>query len=153
MLRYNQKETNKPLKKERKKIMKTMFKVETRVYTDCEGRNSEWKSSEFVATMAEAEAIASQTSHEFPESGDYRIVAMTMDEATFTFTEEILKNFDYWREVERPQEARKNIERYRKEIEKLEASKARCKTELGIAKKEKDIITYLRWIEQENRWI
>ena len=130
-----------------------MFKVEERIYTDCEGRNSKWTASEFVATIAEAEAIAETITAEFPCTGDYRIIATTMDEATFTITEEVVKTFNYWKEVKRVEEAKRTIATYEAKIEEAEEAKKRCRTEAGIAKKDKEIAQYRARIEEENRWI
>lgn len=133
--------------------MKTMFKVEEKVYTDCEGRNVKWIASDYIATVEEAEAKASEVSNQFPHTGSYRIIATTMDEATFTIKDETIKDFDYWREVKRVEEAKKWIAIYTEKIAELEASKTRCKTEKGIAKREKEIAEYRKMIAKENEWI
>lgn len=122
--------------------MKTMYRVEERVYTDCEGKYSDWatKSNGYVATVEEAEAIAATVKKENGwDTGDWRIVARTINEETFTVEESIVESFSWWEEIGCYEHAKKNVERYTKAIAELEASKARCKTANGIARKEKEI--------------
>lgn len=129
--------------------MKTMFKVEERVYTDCEGRNSEWTTSNrYVATVEEAQAIADEIKADMVHSGDYKIIATTIDEATFSVTDEVVKEFNMFKA-----KAKERIAGYQKKIEEIEASKKNCKTEKGIARKDKEIEDYKRYIANESRWI
>lgn len=122
--------------------MKTMFKVEERVYTDCEGKYSDWttKSNGYVATLEEAKAIAATIKKNSGwDTGDWRIVARTLNEEAFTVEENIVESFNWWEEIGYRENARKNVERYTRIIAELEASKARCKTANGVARKEKEI--------------
>lgn len=120
--------------------MKTMYKVEERVYTDCEGKYTDWQGYGYVATIEEAKAIATtikKTSNW--DTGDWRIIARTMDEEAFAVEDIIVENYDWWKEVGRYDNARKNVEYHTKAIAKLEADKARCTTANGVARKDKDI--------------
>ena len=87
-----------------------MYRVEERVYTDCEGKYSDWeKGYGYVATIEEAKAIAAtikRTSNW--DTGDWRIIARTMDEEAFTVEDIIVENYDWWKEVGRYDNARKN---------------------------------------------
>ena len=133
--------------------MKTMFKVEERVYTDCEGRNSEWTvSNQYVATIEEAQAIADEIKADMVHSGDYKIIATTIDEETFSVTDEVVKEFDMFKATAK-ERAKERIAGYQKKIEEIEASKKNCKTEKGIARKNKEIEDYKRYIANESRWI
>jgi hypothetical protein len=133
--------------------MKTMFKVEERVYTDCEGRNSEWTvSNQYVETVKEAQAIADTIKADMIHSGDYKIIATTIDEATFTIVNEVIRVFDAYKEAFK-ENMKGRIAEYEKKIEELEVSKKRCRTEKGIAKKDKEIENYKMYIENINKRI
>lgn len=122
--------------------MKTMYKVEERVYADCEGKSTKWevRSNGYVATLEEAKAIAETIKKVTPlDLGDWRITARTMDEATFTVEDAIVEAYDWWKEVGRYEEAKEKVALYTELVEKLEASKANCKTARGLAIKEKMI--------------
>lgn len=122
--------------------MTTKYRVEERVYTDCEGKYSDWatKSNGYVDTVEEAETIAATIKKNSGwDTGDWRIVARTLNEETFTVEESIVESFNWWEAVGHRENAKKNVERYTRIIAELEASKARCKTANGIARKEKEI--------------
>ena len=130
--------------------MRTMYRVETRVYTDCECRYSEWTQVQgYVDTEAEAQAIADTVKRtDAWHTGDWCIIARTMDEQTFTVVDNTVASFDYYKEVQRYIYAEEQVERYTKHIEEVEASKVRCKTERGIERKDKEIAQYREWLAQ-----
>lgn len=80
--------------------MKTMYKAEIEKYTDLEGRYTDYAMKDtYQPTLEEAKALVENTKRSFPFTGSYRVVAVTMDEATFTYKEEVVYTFNYWKEV------------------------------------------------------
>lgn len=78
--------------------MRTMYRVEERVYTDCEGRYSDWmpKGDGYVATLEEAKAIAATIKRNSGwDTGDWRIRSRTMDEEAFTVKDAIVESHDW----------------------------------------------------------
>jgi hypothetical protein len=130
--------------------MKTMFKVEYRTTNDMEGRSFDYnKKSDYIATLEEAKAYAiANHQTKFPYNGDYRIVAITMDEATFTYTTEVVYEYSYEMAVRRWERAEADIAFYTKKIADLEASKVRVRTEKGMEKKNNEIAQYRAKIEK-----
>lgn len=129
--------------------MRTMYRVEKRVYTDCEGRSWDYKQSgKYVNTVEEATEYAKANAERKSnyDTGDYRIVERTIDEEAFTVVENIVAQYDWWAEIGRYEYAEEQIARYTQRIAEVEASKVRCKTEKGIARKDKEIAQYKEWI-------
>lgn len=126
-----------------------MYIIEERIYTDCEGYNTKWETTEGkFNTIKEAEEKAMATiTKGFVNTGDWKIVARTIDEATFTVTEETVKTFVWWEEIGKFESAKKTIENFTKRINEIEASKKNCRTEKGIARKQKEIDEYKEDIE------
>jgi hypothetical protein len=121
--------------------MRKMYKVEVEVYTDCEGRDTAWTvSNEKFETIEEAKATTETIANEFPNNGNYRIVECVMDEATFTYTEKVVYNYNYYMEVTRWEFLEKNIAYVEEALTKAKARKP--KTETGEARKEKEIAEY-----------
>lgn len=82
--------------------MKTMYRAERERYTDMEGRyTAHEKVGAYQPTLEEAKALVEDTTRNFPFTGSYRVVAVTMDEVAFTYTEEAVYTFNYWKEVGR----------------------------------------------------
>lgn len=81
--------------------MRTMYKVEERVYTNDigrEGKYTEWANRKgFFETIEEAREIA-KTIKPNLSTGDWKIVEITIDEETFTIKENKIENFNYWEE-------------------------------------------------------
>ena len=135
--------------------MRKMYKVEVEVYTDCEGRDTAWTANnEKFETIEEAKATTETIANEFPNNGNYRIVECVMDEATFTYTEKVVYNYNYYMEVTRWELLEKNIAYAEEALTKAKARKP--KTETGEARKEKEIAEYenrLRELkEKEKEW-
>ncbi len=129
--------------------MKVMFTVEYRTTNDMEGRSFGYnKKSNYIATLEEAKTYATTNNKtEFPYNGDYRIVATTMDEATFTYITEVVYEYSYEMAVRRWERAERDIAYYNEKIAELEASKARVRTEKGMKKKNNEIARYKEQIE------
>lgn len=117
--------------------MKTMFRIEANTYTDCEGRYTEWKAVTEWVTKEEAMNATENIARSYSMTGDWRLVARTIDEATFTVADEIITTFDWWKEIGRKEDAKRCMKVWEKEIEKAEAIRAR--TEKGEARKAKAI--------------
>lgn len=134
--------------------MKTMYRVEANRYTDCEGRHTNWEQMNgYVATIEEAKAMAKNITKSYVNTGDWRVVARTMDEETFTVVDEVVESFDYYKEVYRYEQAKKMVAIYAEKIAEIEASKKRCRTEKGIERKENEIAQYKKWMEKEEKII
>ncbi len=81
-----------------------------------------------------AKEIVPSISH----TGNWTIVAKTMDEETFVITKKIIEYYD-WDEEHRGESYMKDIERIKWAIAETEKSKKRCRSESGIARKSKEI--------------
>ncbi len=128
--------------------MTIRFYGEIRKYTDCEGRNDKWfRVTAPMATMEEAQKMVETTTRNFPETGDWRIVTATMDEATFTYEEKVVKHYNYSYENEFVADMEKAIANNKAIIERLEESKKRCKTTTTFAKKDADIAYFTKRIK------
>lgn len=120
--------------------MKTMYKAEIEQYTDMEGRYTGYAmKGTYQPTLDEALALVANYKKTNYSTGNYRIVAVTMDEATFTYTTEIVVQYNYYKEVGRWIQADEMIDYHKKQITEIEASKSRVRTEAGMAKKDKEI--------------
>ena len=145
-----------PQPKERKRIkkMRTMFRADVEIYKDCEGRHTDWENRGMFETPEDAEKAVCSVTHGYCTSGDYRIVKVTMDETTFTVTEEVVKRYDYFDEVTRWAWANRDLARAEEELAK--ANKVNPKTETGMARKEKAVAKWTAEIEKINtkmeRW-
>jgi hypothetical protein len=138
-----------PIKRKKEdKIMRTMFRAEIETYKDCEGRHTEWTAKGLFETTEDAVKAVCGTTHGYVTSGDYRIVKVTMDEATFTITEDVIIRYDYYDEVTRWEWAKKDLARAEEELAK--ANKMKPKTETGMAKKEKAVAKWTAEIEKIN---
>lgn len=124
--------------------MKTMYKAEIEQYTDMEGRYTGYvMRGAYQPTLDEALALVANHKESSYSTGNYRIVAVTIDEATFTRTVEIIIQYNYYKEVGRWIEADEMIIYHQKQIDEIEASKCRVRTETGMAKKNKEIAYHL----------
>ena len=128
--------------------MRTMFRADVEIYKDCEGRHTDWEKRGFYETPEEAVKAVCGTTHGYTTSGDYRIVEVTMDEATFTITENVIIRYDYYKEVTRWAWANKDLEHAKAEL--TIATKINAKSETGIARKEKAIAKWTAEIEKIN---
>lgn len=91
--------------------MKTMYRTEERIYTDCEGRYTGWVDRTGYVTFEEAkEATAKIVKRTGYDTGDWRIVARTIDEEAFTVTDEVVAEFDWWKEVGRKEHLKQAVE-------------------------------------------
>lgn len=76
--------------------MKTMFRVDTKIYTDCEGKYTGWANGKtYYATAEEAEENAKNIKAGYVNEGSWKIVKKTIDENTFTVEEETVKEYKY----------------------------------------------------------
>jgi hypothetical protein len=126
--------------------MKTMFRAEVETFKDCEGRYTEWTNKGMFETPEEAEKAVCGVTLGYATSGDYRVVKVTMDETTFTITEEVVKHYDYHKEVTRWAWANRDLARAEEELAK--ANKTNPKTEIGMARKEKAIAKWTAEVEK-----
>ena len=133
--------------------MKTMYIIKKKTYTDCEGRYSRWETVKgLFDTAKEAEKTARDTiTPGFTSTGDWKVVARTIDENTFTVTEKTIKTFIWWEEVGKFEDAKRTIKDFTEKINNIEASKKRCRTEKGIALKQKEIDQYAEWIKRAKK--
>lgn len=137
--------------------MKTMYRAERETYTDMEGRNTAYITvGEYKDTIDEAEALVKNTEEKFPYTGSYRVIAMTMDENTFTYTEKVVLDYNYEKEVGRWKRAERMIASHEATIAEIEASKKRVRTERGMAKKDADIARFkgyiAEWEQRKAKW-
>lgn len=137
--------------------MRTMFRAERETYMDMEGRSAGYVAvGEYKNTADEAEALVKNTEKKFPITGSYRVIAVTMDEKTFTYTEETVLNYNYEKEVGRWKRADEAIAIFTASIARVEASKKRVRTESGMAKKNAEIATlqgYIaEWEQRKAEW-
>lgn len=121
--------------------MKTMYRAECGVYEDVAyGRGREFKMcGDYQQTMEDAKALVVNTKPDMIHNGDYRVVAVTMDEATFTYKEEVVFDFDYFAEVAWWKNVDRNIDFCKKAIEDINKSIARSRSEKSIARKQADL--------------
>lgn len=130
--------------------MKTMYRIEEHRYTEMErGLGTNWVMvNNYYNTVEEAEHNVT-VKKDYASNGSWRIVARTIDEENFTVTEEVIKTFDYWKEVEWKAVIERNIATHTERIAKVEASKKNARTEIGLARKEKEIAWHkaelVRW--------
>ena len=121
--------------------MTTKYIAQLRVYTDCEGYHSKFTGNKIVDTLDEAIVIAESFpkyhEHSGFDTGDWRIIKKTMDEATFSITEEIVKEYN-GSKIEGQKVAYKAELRYY-EMMLAETLKKRPRTEKGHIKKAEDI--------------
>ena len=126
--------------------MKTKFRFEKKI-EGSDGGSFYVVVDNYKDTIEEAKALAVNVEHKFPDTGSYRIVAITMDEETFSYTEEEVFVYDYYKEVTRWEVANENIAYAKSRIEEIEASKKRVKTEKGMALKNAEIARLRERIE------
>ena len=136
--------------------MRTMYIAYERTYTDCEGRNSEWTERAKCETIENAREVVKTFGK--PEdcgmyTGDWKITAKTMDEESFSITENMVESFDWWKEVGQREHAERMIKAYTKDMEMIENSKKNCKTEKGIERKNKEIERYKTIIERYKKML
>lgn len=95
----------------------------------------------FLPTMEQAEEAVKAVKHDdkcgYGMTGDWWINKYTMDEETFTYTEEEVANFDWYCEIGCKIHYAKMIEIYKGEVEKAKNIKA--KTEKGEKVKQSKI--------------
>ena len=81
----------------------------------------------------------------------FTVIEKTIDETTFTVIENEV--YDYYKEVQAKENAKKRITEIEKIIAEIEKTKANCKTERGIARKDKEITEYKTIIDNLNKII
>ena len=116
--------------------MKTMYKAYG--YT-CDGYTATAYEliNGYVATYEEAKKATENVHHTGWDTGDWRIDAITMDEVTFTFTTEVVEQYDWYEEVGQWKHCEYMVGVYADELKKAEAINP--KTERGEARKQKKI--------------
>lgn len=75
----------------------------------------------------------------FNYSGDYTIIKRTIDEVQFSVTDEVVKEFSYFKEVGRFTLAEKFKAYYKRELDKELENRKKCRTDEGRARKDKRI--------------
>lgn len=120
--------------------MKTMYRVDC-VTCDADYGffDDEKIGTTYFNTIEEAQREANKIKPTIIRTGSYTIVARTIDEEKFIVIDKVVKEFDYWKEVKRYENKEKTIAFLKDEIKKLEEAKKRCRTENGIARKNKEI--------------
>lgn len=119
--------------------MKTMYKAYTRIL------GYDWKSAdtiieltkEYVNTIEEAKAATENVKHNGYETGDWWIVATTIDEKTFAVKTETVIKYDWFDEVGYWLALEERMKIEEKELKTAKNMKPR--TEKGIVKKIKAI--------------
>ena len=81
----------------------------------------------------------------------FTVIEKTIDETTFTVIENEV--YDYYKEVQAKENAKKRITEIAKIIAEIEKTKTNCKTERGIARKDKEITEYKAIIDNLNKVI
>ena len=130
--------------------MRTMYRAEIGT-CDMEGRNEKWANKGLFNTAEEAENAVKGAENRGFTTGDYRVMKCTMDEATFTLTEEEVIRFNHWKEIGRYENAEKVIKYLTEELEKAKAKKPR--TEIGEINKAKEIAKWEARIDDYRRKI
>ena len=134
--------------------MKTMYRAEQEIFTDMECRRTAWEALTDYTTKEEAmEATKKVVKTCGYDTGTWRVVARTIDENTFTFTDEVIAKFDWYEEVGRKQYAREEIERCVERIAKLTLGLERVRTEKGYARKMKEIKENEENIKEMKKWL
>ena len=110
--------------------MRTMFRAEYEVYTDMEGREKAYVTKGGYVETAEKAAAMVNT------EDNYRVIKVTMDEATFTLTEETVVTYH------KRDERAMIIANCERAIATIEAEIKRCRKAETIAKKNADIAMY-----------
>ncbi len=124
--------------------MKTMYRLEEErwIESPLNGGRTEWKAvTEWLFTCAEAEAKTKQ-------NVTWRIIARTIDEKAFTVEDKIVKNFDYGLQVVFRLTVEERIANCRAELEKLERSRERTKSEARAKTLDRQIIGFKKSIEE-----
>jgi hypothetical protein len=120
--------------------MKTMYRAEVAVYESIEGYRSKYIiEGNYVKTIEEAKEICKNVKRDIMTEGSYRVIEVTMDEETFTYTEKVVYTFDYYERVYRPQNLQKKVTYWKTELEELQGKLTRAKSEKSIAKYTKQI--------------
>lgn len=129
--------------------MRIMYRIENQVYADCEGKYTKYEPfTRCQSTLEEAKEIAKNIQRTQRATGSYQIVEVTMDEATFTYTEKVVFYYDWWNEVGRKIHAKEQIVWCQNRIVEIEVSKIRVRTESGMAKKNEEIAYWQKRIAQ-----
>lgn len=129
--------------------MKTMYRVEERIITNLRSNSWEYRQKgEYVNTIEEATEYAKTNvvKKNNYDTGDYKIIERTIDEKTFTVVENIVIQYEWWKEVKRYEIAEKNIVECSQRIAEIEASKVNCNTDASITEKDKKIAQYKEWV-------
>ena len=105
--------------------MTIKYCVEEGVYIDEEAREYEMHQvSEYFDTLDEAKEFAKSIIYVNSwKRGDWRIKKRTIDEKAFAVIDEYVSDFNYWRDVQRYEVAKRNIELYENELAKLDPTK------------------------------
>lgn len=122
--------------------MTIKYCVEEGVYIDEEAREYEMHQvSEYFDTLDEAKEFAKSIIYVNSwKRGDWRIKKRTIDEKAFTVIDEYVSDFNYWRDVQRYEVAKRNIGLYENELAKLDPTKP---------KNQRMINLLMEWIANE----
>lgn len=120
---------------------------------NCEGRyNGSCEVKQLFNTFEEAQNYANEhITRNFSYSGDYTIIKRTMDEEQFSVTDEVVKEFSYFKEVGRFALAEDLKEYYKRELAKELENKKRCRTDEGRARKDKRIDELVERIAMQDK--
>lgn len=124
--------------------MKTMYRLEEERWLEdpLNGGHKEWRVvTEWFFTCAEAEAKAKQ-------NVTWRIIARTIDEKAFTVEDKTVRDFDYDLQVAFRLTVKERIANCEAELEKLERSRERTKSEARAKMLDKQIAGFKKSIEE-----
>lgn len=118
--------------------MKTMYKAERQFTKDFGGYG--WETiGAFQTTVEDARILVADTPKGWVLTGNYRVIAVTMDEATFTYTEEIVIDYNYFKDKELGAWLENTIRATKNTVADYEKNFKRIKTEDFKARRLKEI--------------
>ena len=125
--------------------MRTMYRVDMRM-TDAYGHNGhEVEGTEYYNTHAEAKEWATNNiKKDVVVTGDWKVVARTINEEAFTVVDEVVEEYDWYEEVGKYEWIEEDIYYAKKNIKEFTFNMKRCKKEETINKWKKEI---KRWEE------
>lgn len=136
--------------------MKKMYQLEERIYTDCGrratvsgGRATAWVAQTIYTTYEEAKALSRFVRRDTHTTGDWRIVARTIDEANFTVVDEVVESYSWWDNVGCKENAKDWVRLYTECLADAEAIDV--KTEAGLKRKAKKIAEIKAKLEKYNK--
>ena len=130
--------------------MRTMYRVDTRM-TDEYGHNGHTvKGTEYYNTYEEAVAYATNNVvKDVVNTGDWKVVARTINEEAFTVVDEVVEEYDWYEEVGKYEDVERDIAFVEGIIKNRENAIKRCKKEETIKRHKEEI---RKWKERLNEY-